>query len=47
LVYGLVVWGITSKTLPSQGLAVWFVYLLFILDRLSMQMGGQRYSLVN
>lgn len=39
LVYGLVVWGITSKTLPSQGLAVWFVYLLFILDRLSMQMG--------
>ena len=38
-VYGFVVWGITSKMLPSQGFSVWMVYLLFILDRLSMQMG--------
>ena len=39
IIYGFVVWGITSATLPSQGLAIWVVYLLFVLDRLSMQMG--------
>ena len=38
-IYGMVVWGITSKVLPGQGLSVFIVYLLFILDRLSMQMG--------
>ena len=39
IVYGFMVWGITSKVLPSQGLSIWIVYLLFVLDRLSMQMG--------
>ena len=39
IVLGLVVWGITDKILPSHGWAVWFVYLLFIMDRLSMQIG--------
>ena len=39
IIYGFVVWGITSEALPSQGLAIWIVYLLFVLDRLSMQMG--------
>lgn len=39
IIYGFVVWGITSKVLPSQGLTVWLVYLLFVLDRLSMQIG--------
>jgi MFS family permease len=38
LIYGFVVWGITSSVLPSHGLSVWMVYLLFVLDRLSMQM---------
>jgi MFS family permease len=39
IIYGFVVWGIASKTLPSQGWSVWLVYLLFVLDRLSMQIG--------
>ena len=39
IIYGFVVWGITSGVLPSQGLSVWIVYLLFVLDRLSMQIG--------
>jgi len=42
IIYGFIVWGITSKVLPSQGLAVWLIYLLFVLDRLSMQMGMVR-----
>ena len=42
ILYGLVAWGITSKLYPTQGLAVGVVYLLFILDRLSMQMGMVR-----
>lgn len=37
--YGLIVWGISSNVLPGYGLVVWIVYLLFTLDRLSMQMG--------
>jgi predicted MFS family arabinose efflux permease len=37
--YGLIVWGISSNVLPGHGLVVWIVYLLFTLDRLSMQMG--------
>ncbi|HZJ58059.1 MAG TPA: MFS transporter [Clostridia bacterium] len=41
-IYGFVVWGITSKALPSQGLSIWIVYLLFVLDKLSMQMGMVR-----
>lgn len=39
IVYGLVVWGINSDFLPSTGWAVWIVYLLYVLDRLSMQFG--------
>ena len=39
VIYGFVVWGITSGTLPKEGLTVWMVYLLFVLDRLSMQVG--------
>jgi len=39
IIYGFVVWGITSKVLPSQGWSIWIVYLLFVLDRLSMQIG--------
>lgn len=39
IIYGFVVWGITAKVLPSQGLSVWFVYLLFVMDRMSMQFG--------
>jgi len=42
IIFGCVVWGITSGTLPSEGWAVWFIYLLFILDRLSMQIGMVR-----
>jgi predicted MFS family arabinose efflux permease len=38
ILYGLIVWGITANLLPSQGWAVWIVYLLFVMDRLSMQM---------
>lgn len=39
IIYGFLVWGITSGTLPAEGLTVWMVYLLFVLDRLSMQIG--------
>ncbi len=39
LLYGFVVWGITDKFLPSIGWTVWVVYALFILDRLSMNIG--------
>lgn len=39
VIYGFVVWGIMSGVLPSQGFAVGFVYILFVLDRLSMQIG--------
>lgn len=39
IIYGFVVWGITSKVLPSTGWSIWIVYLLFVLDRLSMQFG--------
>jgi MFS family permease len=39
VVYGFVVWGITSGGLPKQGMSIWIVYLLFVLDRLSMQIG--------
>lgn len=39
IVYGFVVWGIVEGVLPNHGWAVWVVYLLFISDRLSMQIG--------
>ncbi len=38
-VYGFVVWGITAKVLPGAGWPVLTVYALFVLDRLSMQIG--------
>lgn len=37
--YGFVVMGITSGSLPVSGWPVLLVYVLFILDRLSMQIG--------
>ncbi len=39
LLYGFVVWGITDKFFPSDGWTVWIVYALFVLDRLSMNIG--------
>ncbi len=39
VIYGFIVWGITSEVLPKEGITVWMIYLLFILDRLSMQIG--------
>ena len=39
MIYGLVVWGITGKFLPGTGWPVFALYALFVLDRLSMQIG--------
>lgn len=39
IIYGFVVWGVTSKTLPQSSWSVMIIYALFVLDRLSMQMG--------
>ncbi len=39
IIYGFAVWGITSEVLPQQGFAVMLIYVLFVLDRLSMQIG--------
>jgi predicted MFS family arabinose efflux permease len=39
IIYGFVVWGIVKGVLPDHGWSVWLVYLLFISDRLSMQIG--------
>ncbi|MEG1426735.1 MAG: hypothetical protein RSC76_03515, partial [Oscillospiraceae bacterium] len=39
VLYGFVVWGIAEKTLPTSGWPVIVVYGLFVLDRLSMQVG--------
>jgi MFS family permease len=39
IVYGFLVWGIVSGVLPDHGWSIWMVYLLFISDRLSMQIG--------
>lgn len=39
IIYGFFVWGITSGKLPKEGMTVWMIYLLFVLDRLSMQIG--------
>ncbi len=39
IIYGFVVWGIVEGVLPNHGWSVWFIYLLYISDRLSMQIG--------
>jgi MFS family permease len=39
IIYGFVVWGITSSVLPSSGWPVMTIYILFVADRLSMQIG--------
>lgn len=39
IVYGFVVWGITSEVLPLSGYTPVLIYVLFILDRFSMQIG--------
>ena len=39
LIYGLLVWGITGRVLPGEGWPVLAIYALFVLDRLSMQIG--------
>ena len=42
VLYGLVVWGITQHVLPEAGVSVIIVYVLFVLDRMSSQMGFVR-----
>jgi predicted MFS family arabinose efflux permease len=39
VLYGFAVWGITSRVLPGSGWPVLTVYALFVMDRLSMQIG--------
>jgi len=39
IIYGFVVWGIIKGVIPNHGWPVFFIYLLFIMDRLSMQIG--------
>ncbi len=39
VLYGFVVWGITARVLPEAGWPVMLIYALFVLDRLSMQIG--------
>lgn len=39
VLYGFVVWGIAENAIPSSGWPVIVVYALFVLDRLSMQVG--------
>lgn len=39
VIYGCVVWGISQGFLPNEGISVMVVYVLFILDRMSMQIG--------
>ncbi len=39
IIYGFIVWGVVEGVLPDHGWAVLFIYLLFISDRLSMQIG--------
>ena len=39
IIYGFMVWGIAEGVLVKQGWSVWFIYLLYISDRLSMQIG--------
>ncbi len=39
VIYGFVVWGITARVLPGAGWPVMLIYALFVMDRLSMQIG--------
>ncbi len=39
VIYGCVVWGISQGVLPNEGISVILVYVLFVLDRMSMQIG--------
>ncbi len=39
VLYGFVVWGVTARVLPEAGWPVMVIYGLFVLDRLSMQIG--------
>ena len=39
VIYGFAVWGITSHVLPAYGWPVLLIYTLFVMDRLSMQIG--------
>lgn len=39
VIYGFVVWAITQNFLPGEGWPVIIVYVLFVLDRMSMQVG--------
>ncbi|MFI3257271.1 MAG: hypothetical protein R3Y36_03110 [Spirochaetales bacterium] len=39
LIYGFIVWGITDNVLEQTGWPVIVVYVLFVLDRLSMRIG--------
>lgn len=39
IIYGFVVWAITQNFLPGDGWPVMIVYILFVLDRMSMQIG--------
>lgn len=39
VIYGFLVWGISSAVLPSTGWSVMVIYILFVLDRMSMQIG--------
>ena len=39
IIYGFIVWGIVEGVLPDHGWSVGLVYVLFICDRLSMQIG--------
>lgn len=38
-IYGFVVWGITGEFIPGAGWPAFAIYALFIMDRLSMQIG--------
>lgn len=37
LIYGVVVWAVADALIPADSWKVFFVYLLFVLDRMSMQ----------
>ena len=39
IIYGFVVWGIVEGVLPDHGWSILLIYVLFISDRLSMQIG--------
>ena len=39
VIYGFMVWGISSRVLPGAGWPMMVIYGLFVLDRLSMQIG--------